>query len=488
MDLRRKVLRGSVALSGQALLSQALRFVRNVIIARMLSPEDFGIAATLWLTATLVGMISDLGVQRLIVQADDGDEESFAATAQALFLVRGLLIGAVVFLLARPMAMAFKTPSAELAFQLAALLPVIAGLRHCDLVRFERHMRFGPLLMSTLIPEIVTTLAAWPVAFWVRNYWTFVILVIARAVMTLVLSHLLSERRFRLGWDGKLLMRFLHFGWPLLVNGLLMYGILHGDRWLIGMGYTMADLGVYSVAFTLAMTPTLLVANISGKVMLPVLSRVQGDLAELESRYTLIAQTLAMIAAAIVIPFIIAGGELVAFVYGSKYAAAGGFIGWLAAMQMVRLIRGAQATAAIALGDTRNPMIANMFRSLALIPALFAAVHGFDLVWIAISGFAGEVLAFLAGTARLYRRHGISLPVAARAAMIPALAALTAGIVKRFGIGGSDWLALTITTALILAVTCIAGLLWYDRVRGDLLPVLRLRSAVRNVEHGSITD
>ena len=54
---------------------------------------------------------------------------------------------------------------------------------------------------------------------------------------------------------GEYARRLLTFGWPLLVNGLLMFGIVQGDRLIIGTAYSVYDLGIYSVALTLAMAP-----------------------------------------------------------------------------------------------------------------------------------------------------------------------------------------------------------------------------------------
>lgn len=475
VTLKRQIVRGGALLGANEVLTQVLRFARNIVLARILSPEDFGIAAVCAMAATFLEMTTDLGLQRMVVQAKDGDDERFIATAHLVLLLRGLLIGIAVFLVARPMALMFNVPQATSAFRMVSLLPVLDGLNHCDMVRFQRVLRFGPSVLCRLLPAAASTAAALPVALWIRNYWALVILAMGVTCLRLVFSHVFSDRPYRIRWDKRILIRFLDFGWPLLVNGLLMYGILQGDQWIVGKGYGMEMLGVYFIAITLVRTPTLMLAKVNSSVMLPLLSRVQDDRAQLVKRYSFASQVMSLMAGVIVIPLIVAGGELITLVYGDEFSAAAGFVGWLAVMQMVRLTRTPQTSLAMALGDTKNPMMANVFRSLALVPALLAAVNGFGLVWIAIYGFGGEVLAFCAATGRLYGRHRISVRPSAKAAIIPIVAASLAGVAKCSGLAGADWTTLGLATAAVLGLTLLAGFFVHDQLRDEVLLAVKQR-------------
>ena len=81
-------------------VGRSFSFIRNIIIARLISPNDFGIAATFVITVSLLEMISDLAAHRLLVQAKDGNEERFQETAHLLMVVRGAVNAVLLFLLA----------------------------------------------------------------------------------------------------------------------------------------------------------------------------------------------------------------------------------------------------------------------------------------------------------------------------------------------------------------------------------------------------
>ena len=87
MTMRRQVWRGLSAVgSGQA-MSQALGLTRNIILARLLSPENIGVAVALAAVLALVDLISDLSVDKVLIQSANGDDPVMQRTAQALSLI-----------------------------------------------------------------------------------------------------------------------------------------------------------------------------------------------------------------------------------------------------------------------------------------------------------------------------------------------------------------------------------------------------------------
>ncbi len=394
---------------------QACSFIRNLVIARIISPADFGIAATFAMTLSLMEMLSNVAAEMLLIQSPDGDNPRLQNTAQLLRVGRGLTNALILFLLAKPMALLFGVPQAQWAFQCLALFPLFKGFTHLDMFRVQREMRFGPSILGDTGSTALVTLAVIPLAFWLRNYSIMLWILVLQALCSTVASHLVAERRYGWAWDRDYAKRIFTFGWPLLINGLLMYGIFEGDRVVIGSArrifahshFTLTDLGVYSVAFALTMAPTNVVANISTSLFLPPLSRAQHDPSEFNKQYLFSSQIIALATMFITIPFIIGGGWAVDFLYGRKYAAAAGFIGWLAAMWGIRIFRVAPTVAAIAKGDTQNAMLSNIARSVAFVGMLLVAYVGGGLAWLSICGFLGELLALVVSAWRLHHRQNV---------------------------------------------------------------------------------
>jgi O-antigen/teichoic acid export membrane protein len=482
-SVQHSAVKGGLKLGFGQVISQVCSFARSIILARLISPANFGIAATFAMTFSLLEMLSNLSADKLLIQAKEGNDPDLQSTAQMLNVIRGSINAAIIFALAIPVARLFGVPQAAWAFECLALVPLIRGFAHLDFNRLQREIRFGPSVKIDVATNVIATLAAFPLGWWLRDYSAMLWLLVLQAVGFAVGSHLVAERRYSLSWHPEYVKKMAEFGWPLLINGILMFGIFEGDRLVIGAShrlfarsiYTLTDLGVYSVAFSLTMAPTMFVANVCNPLFLPLLSQVQGSIQQFNRRYSACSELVALLAAGISIPFIIAGGRGVILIYGPKYQAAGAVIGWLAAMWALRMIRVTPTLAAMALGDTSNAMISNVLRSTALVGILCAAALGSHLYWISICGFVGEVMATGVSILRLRARSGIPVMLCVRPLFIAGAAMIGAGLIS--GFAGKAWLPAIGSTALLVGLTAVAMLTAFPRLRQDLQVIL-LRSGL----------
>ncbi|HWP85969.1 MAG TPA: oligosaccharide flippase family protein [Terriglobia bacterium] len=492
MTLRKLILKGGLKLGANQGVAQACSFLKNVILARLISPEDFGIAATLAITFSLFEMVSNLASEILLVQAKDGDEPRLQRTAHLLRAGRGLLNAALIFLLAGPIAGLFGAPETAWAFRCLAVVPLLKGFMHLDMHRVQRAMNFGPMVAVNIASNVLVLLAAWPLADYFRDYQAMLWLLVLQTALATLGSHVVAERPYGWSWDAAYARRIAAFGWPLLVNGILMFIIFDGDRFVIGSAqklfpassFTLADLGVYSVAFSLTMAPTMVVANIMSNLFLPVLSQAQTAREEFHRRYELCTQAITMAGLATAVGFIIAGGALVTLIFGEKYAAASAFIGILGAMWGLRTLRIAPTLAAMALGDTKNAMASNIARSVALPAMLFSVGAGLGLPSIAVCGLVGELLAMLVCVARLKARHGVSSLIAWRGCGIYVGGTAIAGMIVWGGLASLNWMVATFEAVLVITLLMGVALTYFSALRAALWrsfsPAVALRTNIEN--------
>jgi O-antigen/teichoic acid export membrane protein len=467
MPLRQNVIRGTASLGIGQITAQGLTLVRSAIIAHLISRSDVGLGSIFVATITLFEMISNLRPDTMLIQASDGNNPRLQSSAQSLEAIRGACMSIVVFLCAGPIANMFGVPETTWAFRYLALVPLFSGLQHLDPKRFQREMVYGPEVRVVVGSHLVATAAAWPLAVWLGDYSAMLYVVLLRAGTQNILTHLYAQRPYRWGFDRTALKRILSFGWPLLANGLLLFGILQGDRIIIGWKQThfsLADLGLYSMAWSLTAAASVLVGRVANPILLPLFARGTEQGRGLNRHFSLSCQMLAVFGTASAIFFILLGGPVMALIYGAEYGQASAFIAWLAAMQAMRILRQAPTQAAIAQADTRNPLIANLARSLSLVAAMVAALVGAPLVWIAISGWAGETLALLTSTLRLRRLSGIR----ASACLIPALWSCL------WLAGGIALVNLLVDPGIILLLTsCVLALTGFLSASAAVFPDLR---------------
>ena len=390
-------------LSGNAFAS-LLGFARNLLIARLLSVEDYGIAVTFALSMSLVEMASTIGLQQLIVQARQGDTPEFQKGLQAFHLIRGILAGLALFLLADPIARFLGVPDLAWAYQVLALVPAARGFEHFDMHRLTRHRTYGPVLLYKSVPMVLALAAVWPLAVAFDDYRVMLYSLLLQHGLGVAMSHLTAERPYGLTVDRAVIAHAFRFGWPLLVNNALLFLVMQGDRIIVARELGLEILAIFSMGLTLTMTPMTIVAGSLAMFFVPRLSEARDD----PARFAHLARGAmqAALAAGLLLVYgaLLFSAPLVSFLLGEKYAPLASLVFLFAIWQAINVFKHGCVVSAIALGKNTIQLRANLLRILALPVAWFAATNGAGpviLIAIASAGEAAAGLAFL----RLLRKE-----------------------------------------------------------------------------------
>lgn len=393
--------RGFFASSSVLLLGQATNFFsglgRNVIVAREIGKADWGTAAVFSLFVTGLEQMSDVGLDKQIVQSRHAKDPKFQHVLQAAAVARGVLLAALVLGSASWVANLIDTPDAAWAFCVLAAVPLIRGFGHLDVVRFQREKRFLPWVITLSVPQVVTLAMAYPLASWIQSYAAVLYLVITQTVLTVLLGQWLSKRPYRIGWSGEYFRAILKFGWPLTLSGGLMLIVLQGDRLLVGAKFTTEVLADFQAAFILAMAPTALLASPIRSYILPILSRQQSDNAAFSETYEISVQLAATLALVVACGLTCFAPALILVLFKEGYRDAFPFVPWLALMWSIRLMRDAPNTAAIGRSLTKIPLLTNVLRASALFVSYLLLTQGFPAYSVVVVAGIAEGVALLLG-------------------------------------------------------------------------------------------
>lgn len=438
----RKYLKGGALLTGGSIVSSICSFARNIVIARLLSVEDFGIAAIFVITVSLIERMSYIALDQFLVQTADGDDPKVQAVAQAFQALRGVLGAVLLIAFAGPIASLFGVPEVAWAFRVFAIYPLARGFIHLDLARLQRQMRFKAVVWTDTLPQIITLAISAPLALWLGDYRVILLIYAVQAMSHLVASHLLAERAYELSWDTGILRRMLGFGWPLLLNGFLMFGITSGDRAIVGSAFTVEELGWYSAAFGLMMMPSVLIPRVLGRLLLPGLA--QDASRNRSERKTQIAMEIFAIAGIIfAVGAWTLGGSVLLLTYGERYAMGVTVIGWLGVMQALRVMKAGPVTLSLARGNSKAILFANGVRSIGLILALLAAFGGMGIQSVAVAGVIGEGAALLTAIALLPKagsERAITIRVFVKSILLVTAAIVSYELSVRFVSIDQSWL------------------------------------------------
>lgn len=384
-----------LAISGRSLawsvpvLAEAAALGRSIALAWAIGPDELGRAMMLALTVRLVEMATDLGVERLIVQAPDGDTARLQSELHGTALVRGVTAAAILLGFAPLLATVLSDGPSMMSYALLAIIPLVRGFGHLDYRRLERRFRY----MKMSVVEGGATVAM--VASVVPSVWLFTdhramgLVLAAHAVSHTALSHLVADRKYMARLSRSTLRRTWTFGAPLLLNAVLLFLTFYADRFIVAQAYGWTSLALYGVALQLALLPSQIVGRAAASLVLPELlvALASGDFQKVWARCL---NSHLILACVMVVGFAVFAPAAIALVYGEPFRPDLVLVVAFAFAAGFRVLRTPFSQLAVATGRTGDPARANLIRAFALVPAVAFAAAGLPLAAVAAAAALGE--------------------------------------------------------------------------------------------------
>jgi len=292
--------------------------VVTAVLARLLTPRDYGLAGLAAVYVGLAAIFSQFGIGPALIQRAELTPRVIRAGFTATVLI-GILTTAVVWLTA-PYAAAF--------FGNTALSPIIRGLSLTFVVAnpgfvaegmSERNLAWRRLMWVEVAAFVVGyALPALVLAIQGFGVWAIVGSTLGQnLVRTVVLLRLQPHPKWpRIGPE---LRELLHFGGGFTLARAFNYGAGQGDNFVVGRVLGIIPLGYYSRSFKLMTILVTYFAAIVTKVLFPIMSRLQGQISQLRSTYLTSAAILALVSAPLGAVMIVTAPELVEVILGPRW-------------------------------------------------------------------------------------------------------------------------------------------------------------------------
>jgi O-antigen/teichoic acid export membrane protein len=316
--LSQKIARGSAWAFASYGLEQGLFIIRSIILARLLTPADFGLMGIASLTIAFFDVFTKTGIWSAILQRLKVDQPVLN-TAWLISVARGFILGLAIFLSAPWVALIFKAPPLGPMLRMMALSSVLGGLNSLGLVLMQKELDFRSLAAVNLIAGGVNLIFACVAAFLLRSVWALVVGMLAGSVAALVLSYLAHPFRPRLRFDRQHARELLGFGKFLTASRIALYVLTQGDDAYVGKVLGTEPLGLYRLAYRISSLPDTGVAQVICRVMLPAYSALQDDLDQLRRTYLRTLKLTALVAIPMAAGFLGLAPYIIAVLYGEQW-------------------------------------------------------------------------------------------------------------------------------------------------------------------------
>lgn len=316
--LKQRVLISGFWVAFFKIIERTLRFIKTIIIARLLAPNDFGLFGIACLSMEIFQTFTETGIQSALVQKK-GDIKPYLDTAWTIQLLRGIGLFVVVFIFAPQFGRFFNNLEAVPVIRAIAFNMLFYGLTNIGITYFEKEIEFGKQRLVDFARLTVEFIVSLSLAFILRNAWALVWGMLAGRIANCLASYIAHPYRPKLDFDIKRAKELIHFGKWIFASSILIFLITQGDDILVGRILGATALGLYTMAYAISNLATTEITHLVSQVMFPVYSKMQDKIITLRDGYLKVLKVVTSLSFLVTVLVIFLGKDFVALVLGLKW-------------------------------------------------------------------------------------------------------------------------------------------------------------------------
>jgi len=272
---KRFVLSGFWTLGGNW-LSRGLGVIKMVVLARLLSPVDFGIMGLINLSVGVLNVFSQTGVESALIQRPVVGRKELD-TAWTMTIVRGLTLFLLLTAGAGLLAAYFENDALTPVLRATAPVFLLEGFVNIGTVFFGKNLEFRRQVILESIADLCGAATAVAFALWLRNVWALVMGSLAWSAVKCLGSYVAHPYRPRIFLDGAAARDLFRFGKHIFWIGLATFVVTSGDDAIVGKVLGLSTLGFYTVAYSFANVAVTSLAGIIGRISFPAYAMIQKE-------------------------------------------------------------------------------------------------------------------------------------------------------------------------------------------------------------------
>jgi O-antigen/teichoic acid export membrane protein len=373
-------------------LKTSFRFISNMILTRLLSPEMFGVAAIGNAILNGLSMFSDIGLTQGVTRSKREDT-AFLSTAWTLQLLRGVLLMVILFVLAVPVGALYDSSAVTTFLLIVAFAQLAMGLNNIEVMR---DYKIADLRRVALIDIAAAIVGLTIMVLWALQQPSHVALAMGALCSTATFTALTwvfyprTSSRFRL--ERASTQEMLQLGKWIFISTILAFFIIQMDRLALGKLVPLEWVGYYSIAWIWATIPATMLQQWSSQVFFPLVAQT---LAQGRSVAAVRTTRRAYVVICVLASIVLYGASelLVAVLYPQKYAAVAGLIRPLVTVSVIGAVEHGYSDLLVGFGIPKEKILGQ----------LLSVVFFLALLW-PVFNFAGiEGVIYLLGAACVIR-------------------------------------------------------------------------------------
>ncbi len=266
-------------------LNNGIRLLSNLLLTRLLAPDLYGLMSVGNVIVGALVMLSDIGLAQSVIQSPRGHEPRFLDTIWTVKVVRGVLMAAVLGLVAATLALlqqfaphlisgSYADPRLIVVLLVLLVFPVADGFESTNLMLCRRAVHMKPIVLVDVVSQVLSTLLMAAMAVWHPSVWVLPFGWVLYSCLKSAGSFYVEGPRNRFCWDPEIAREVWHFSKWILFSSTLTFVYRDGDRFILGGLLSAHEMGIYGVCVLLLTAVKQVVSTLAGNVGMPALAEI----------------------------------------------------------------------------------------------------------------------------------------------------------------------------------------------------------------------
>lgn len=275
-SLKKKTMNGMMWNSVQRFGSMGISFISNIVLARLLSPDDYGCIGMLMIFIALAESFIDGGFGSALIQKKEPSQEDYS-TVFFWNLFLSISLYCLLFFTAPAIARFYNLPLLSDVLRIQGIGVIISALTIVQSNQLRKQMNFRKLAIINLLSTVISVLVAIFMAYKGFGVWSLVAQQLTMWSVTMILLWITSKWKLTFVFSLQSFKELFSFGSFILFSNLLNTFCNNIQGILIGKFFSPATMGMYSQARKLEMIASTSISSVIDSVSYPVLASVQNN-------------------------------------------------------------------------------------------------------------------------------------------------------------------------------------------------------------------
>ena len=287
-SLNKKVVKATKWSAITEIMSKLGSPITSMVLARLLTPDAFGVVTTVMMIITFAEVFTDAGFQKYLIQhefTNANDQEQSTTVAFWSNFVMSIIIWVIIAVFCEPLATLVGNPGLGIVVVVACAAIPLAAFSSIQMALYKRNLDFKTLFKVRIAGICIPLFVTIPLALIFRNYWALIFGMLAKGVVNAFLLTWYSQWKPRLYYSFVKLKEMFSFTVWSLVEAISIWLTKYVDVFIVGTLLSQHYLGLYKTSSTLVGQILGMITATTTPILFSSLSRLQNDESEFQKMF-----------------------------------------------------------------------------------------------------------------------------------------------------------------------------------------------------------